>query len=85
MDKKIKTLAIFPTFFPARYWGGPIFSSYFTCLGLADNPLVDLRILTTDSSGPGRRDKLSTEEVQAVKRELNIDFAHKIMGSSISF
>ena len=84
MAKKIKILATFPTFFPAQYWGGPIFSSYFTCIELKNNPLVDLKILTTNSSGPKISDKLSNKEIQVVKKELDIDFAAKTFGKSIS-
>ena len=40
MPKKLKPLAIFPSFYPAMYWGGAIISSYFTCKNLKIKTLI---------------------------------------------
>lgn len=43
-----------PSFFPAGHYGGPTYSSYQLCNALAKISEVELRVLTTDSDGPGR-------------------------------
>ena len=55
----MKVLHIVPTFYPATYWGGPIFSTLGLCDALAAVDDVDLRVLTTDASGPGSGDRLT--------------------------
>ena len=47
-------LHITPTYYPATYWGGPIYSVYGLCNALARIPDVKLRVLTTDAAGPSR-------------------------------
>jgi len=54
----MKVLHIIPTFYPATYWGGPIYSVYGLCNALAKIPNVILRVLTTDASGPHRSDSV---------------------------
>jgi glycosyltransferase involved in cell wall biosynthesis len=48
----IKVLHVVPAFFPATYWGGPIFSVFGLCNALAEIPGVQLRVLTSDTAGP---------------------------------
>jgi len=62
LDSPIKLLHIVPTFYPASYFGGPIYSLLGLCNALARRPGVRFRVLTTDSSGPSRNDRLSVEE-----------------------
>lgn len=50
----MKLLHIIPTFYPATYWGGPIYSVYGLCNALARIPHVKLKVLTTDAAGPSR-------------------------------
>jgi len=45
-------LHVVPTFYPATYWGGPIFSLFGLCNALGGKAEIDLRILTTDAAGP---------------------------------
>ncbi|MFH1635551.1 MAG: glycosyltransferase [Chloroflexota bacterium] len=52
----MKILHITPAFYPATYWGGPIYSVYGLCNALAKIPDVTLRVLTTDTAGPSRSD-----------------------------
>ena len=52
----MRVLHIVPSFYPAIYHGGPIFSLYELCNGLAEQG-VELRVLTTDTAGPGKRVK----------------------------
>lgn len=50
----MKVLHVSPSFFPAAHYGGPLYSGYQLCNGLAKIPGVELRVLTTDSDGPAR-------------------------------
>jgi glycosyltransferase involved in cell wall biosynthesis len=54
--KGLNVLHVIPTFFPATFWGGPIHSVYGLCNALARQPNVHVSVLTTDSAGP-RRDQ----------------------------
>ena len=48
----MKVLHIVPTFYPATYFGGPIFSLHELCNALSRMPDIELRVLTTDNAGP---------------------------------
>lgn len=54
----LKVLHVAPSFWPATAWGGPVFSTKALCDGLAARGDVTLQVLCTDSTGPGRRDRL---------------------------
>jgi len=51
----IKVLFISPSFYPATYYGGPIFINRSYCDSLAGHESVRLQVLTTDADGPGKR------------------------------
>lgn len=51
-------LHVSPTFWPATAWGGPIYSTKALCDGLAEAGIA-LTVLTSDSSGPRRTDRLT--------------------------
>jgi glycosyltransferase involved in cell wall biosynthesis len=48
----MNVLHVSPAFYPATYWGGPIFSVFGLCNALAEIPGVQLRVLTSDTAGP---------------------------------
>ncbi|EBA12398.1 glycosyltransferase [Roseobacter sp. CCS2] len=48
----MKVLHVVPTFYPATYWGGPIWSTKAICDGISGLADVDLRVLTSDAAGP---------------------------------
>lgn len=48
----MKILHVTPTFYPATFYGGPIYSTYGLCNALARQPGVELTVLTTDAAGP---------------------------------
>jgi glycosyltransferase involved in cell wall biosynthesis len=50
----MKILHITPAYYPATYWGGPIYSLYGLCNALAKMRGITLRVLTTDAAGPSR-------------------------------
>jgi glycosyltransferase involved in cell wall biosynthesis len=50
----MKVLHVSPSFYPATYYGGPVSSTYALCNAMAQIPGIELRVLTTDTAGPGR-------------------------------
>jgi glycosyltransferase involved in cell wall biosynthesis len=50
----MKVLHVSPSFYPATYYGGPIYSTSALCNALVDLPNIELRVLTTDTAGPNR-------------------------------
>ena len=81
----MRILHIVPTYYPATYWGGPIFSVYYLNNELAKLPEVELNVLTTDAAGPQRNNSLN---VTTLKKELypnyKVHFTHRILGNSFS-
>jgi glycosyltransferase involved in cell wall biosynthesis len=58
----VKILHVTPTFSPATYWGGPIYSVFGLCNALAQQPEVEVQVLTTDSAGPTVAQRLEIKE-----------------------
>jgi len=79
----MRILHITPTYFPATYWGGPIFSVYYMNNALAKIPGVELKVLTTDSAGPRPTDRL-TEEEKHTPFPYDVIFTRRIAGASVS-
>lgn len=65
----MKVLFISPSFFPATYYGGPIFLNHEMCKSLSQDDDIQLQVLTTDADGPQRRIDLS-----AIKSDRNQNF-----------
>lgn len=75
-----------PAYYPASYWGGPIFSVYGLNKALAAMEAVELKVLTTDSAGPNRKDRL---EVHALDHEslypnYPVTFSRRVAGHTAS-
>ena len=47
----MNVLHVVPSFYPATHWGGPIHSVLGLCRGLAREPDLQLKVLTTDTAG----------------------------------
>ena len=56
--KQLKLLFVTPSFYPATYWGGPIQSLKELCDSLATTRTVELRVLTTDTNGRARANRV---------------------------
>ena len=55
-------LQVTPTYYPATYWGGPIFSTHALCNPRAIRHEIELRVLTTDAAGgPKRAQRLKAD------------------------
>lgn len=55
----MKILHVTPAYYPATYWGGPIFSVYHLNNALAQIPGIEIKVLTTDSAGHKLTDRLN--------------------------
>lgn len=54
----MKILHVTPSYYPATYFGGPIFSTYALCNALVAIPGIELRVLTSDTAGPNLSDRV---------------------------
>ncbi|MBN2117224.1 MAG: glycosyltransferase [Anaerolineales bacterium] len=59
----MRILFITPFYYPATYWGGPIYSLYGRNGAIAAMPDVQLKVLTTDAAGPKKEDRLEIHTV----------------------
>lgn len=75
----MKILHVVPTFYPATYWGGPIWSTKAICDGIAALPDVTLRVLTGDAAGPAISDR-----VTPVPLPYPVHYARRIAGNCIA-
>lgn len=82
----MRVLHVVPTFFPATYYGGPIYSLLGLCNALARHNEVKLRVLTTDSNGPTRRDHLLVKEFPVRRAEgYEVYYCRKMWGKEFSW
>jgi glycosyltransferase involved in cell wall biosynthesis len=54
----LKVLHVTPSYYPATYWGGPIYSTLGLCDALSKEKSFELRVIATDTSGPKSKDRL---------------------------
>lgn len=81
----MKVLHVSPSYYPATYWGGPVYSVYRLCNVLAADPSLSLRVLTTDSAGPRVSQRVRVSSVP-VREEHGYDvyFCRRNLGASNS-
>ncbi|MDO6588961.1 glycosyl transferase family 1 [Loktanella sp. D2R18] len=75
----MKILHISPSFYPATYWGGPIWSTKAICDGVAQQPGFALQALTTDAAGPDRQARVTPEPLPYPVR-----YTRRIAGHAIA-
>ncbi|NOY71251.1 MAG: glycosyltransferase [Gammaproteobacteria bacterium] len=80
----MKLLHITPTYYPATYWGGPIFSVYALNNVLATLPDLELKVLTTDSAGPQVSDHLNIQDLVGTYPGYEVIFSRRIADASVS-
>ena len=76
-------LHVTPSYYPATYWGCPIFSVYYLNDSLARISGVKLKVLTTDMAGPKNSDRLSGIEKKSYF-SYEVIFSRRLMGASVS-
>jgi glycosyltransferase involved in cell wall biosynthesis len=81
----MKVLHVTPSYYPATYWGGPIFTTYALCNALARFPDVELRVLTSDMAGPRVGQRVDVTEFPTRFREgYDVYFTHRVLGRDIA-
>lgn len=81
----MKVLHVSPSYYPATYWGGPIFSVYGLNNALASLPNVELIVLTTDAAGPKISDRIDRQSLdEHLYPNYEVIFTRRILGASVS-
>lgn len=80
----MKILHVVPSYYPATYWGGPIFSVYALNNALARLPDVALTVLTTDTAGPQVKERLDRIGLTGLYPDQEVIIARRIAGASVS-
>ena len=62
MTKKIRVLHVVPSFYPATFYGGPIFSTKAICDGVSQKQNFVVEVITTDACGKNVSDRVSVAE-----------------------
>jgi glycosyltransferase involved in cell wall biosynthesis len=74
-----------PTFFPATYYGGPIFSTYALCNAMAADARIQLRVLATDAAGPTLSQRLHARAFPcAYSAGYSVFFTRRVLGQAIA-
>jgi glycosyltransferase involved in cell wall biosynthesis len=77
-------LHVVPSYYPATYWGGPIFSVYALNNALARQPGVALTVLTTDAAGARANDRLDKSKLAGLYPRQRVIITRRLAGSSVS-
>jgi glycosyltransferase involved in cell wall biosynthesis len=59
----MKVLHVIPAFYPSISFGGPIISTHDLCNGLAEKPDIELKVVTTNTAGPGWKNNLRVDSI----------------------
>src|SRR5262245_50607101 len=80
----MRVLHVAPAFFPATYWGGPIYSTASLCKRLAERG-VDVEVLTTDSAGPRLQDRLILDAAALpIHPGVRVTYCARVAGVSVA-
>lgn len=81
----LRILHITPAYYPATYWGGPIYSTYGLCNALSSNPNISIIVLTTDTAGPKMINKVAVTDFPMIyPGGYKVYFCHRLWASSFS-
>jgi glycosyltransferase involved in cell wall biosynthesis len=81
----MKILHITPAYYPATYWGGPIFSTLALCNALSRLPGVELRVLTCDTAGPELSQRLPIENSPVrFPQGYDVYYTRRLLGRDIA-
>ncbi|WP_108676658.1 glycosyltransferase [Acuticoccus yangtzensis] len=83
MSAPLRVLHVTPTFYPATYWGGPIFSTRAVCDGVAGEPGIAVRVLTTDAAGPRPSDRVA-ERRTTFPAGYDVIYARRVAGRDVA-
>lgn len=77
----LRVLHVSPVFYPALFWGGPIFSTKAICDNV-HGKCICIEVLTTDSAGPSRSQRLPKGAGSDLP--YRVTYFRRIAGSSVS-
>lgn len=81
----MKVLHVTPAYYPATNWGGFAHSVPGLCNALTRDSDIDLKVLTTDSDGPGTRQRISVEAFPTrFPAGYDVHYCRRLFGQSIS-
>jgi len=81
----VNILHVTPSYYPATYWGGPIFSVHALNNALARLPEVALKVVTTDAAGPRSADRLDVQNLNmSLYPDHEVIFTRRMSRASIS-
>lgn len=80
----MRILHVVPSYYPATYWGGPIFSVYALNNALASLPGVELTVLTTDAGGPELSNRVEAKDTVGLYPRQQVVMPKRVAGASIS-
>jgi glycosyltransferase involved in cell wall biosynthesis len=81
----LNVLLITPTYYPAVYFGGPIFATMNLMDELAARFNCGVRVLTTDAAGPSLAERINFDSIPATyKGGYDVHFSRRIGGVSIA-
>lgn len=81
----MKILHVVPSYYPATYWGGPIFSVYALNNALARQHDVSLTVLTTDAAGAQPGVRTDTTKLAGLYPNQDVIMTRRVAGASMSF
>ena len=80
----MRILHVVPTYYPATYWGGPVFSVYALNNALARLPGVKLKVITTDAAGPALADRLEPADLGGLYPNQEVLVTRRVARASVS-
>jgi glycosyltransferase involved in cell wall biosynthesis len=84
-SRELHVLHVSPSFYPATYWGGPMYSVHGLCNHLAHFDGVVLRVATTDSAGSRASDRVAASAIPMRYPDgYDVYFFRRQAGASVS-
>jgi glycosyltransferase involved in cell wall biosynthesis len=81
----MRLLHIAPSYYPAVSFGGPIWTTYALCNALSARPDVEVRVLTTDTAGEKRSERLPDSDFPTVvPAGYEVYYTHCIAGRDVA-
>lgn len=80
----MRVLHVTPAYYPATYWGGPIFSVYELNNALASLPDVEMTVLTTDAAGLLLYERQNGKALRHLYPGQSVVMARRVAGADVS-
>ena len=80
----MKILHVTPAYYPAVYWGGPVFSSFHLNNALSQYDGVDIKVLTVDAAGTEASKRLKKSDIESIQFPYEVIYAYRLKDPAIS-